>query len=217
MKEIFAGIFKEGNAIYTENMVSGKRVYGEKLVKHGSKEYREWVAERSKLAAAILNGLEEMPIKEGSRILYLGASTGTTPSHVSDITGMKGIIYAIEFAERVFRNLVNLAKERKNIVAILADARKPEDYAWVEECNVVYVDIADPQETEITIRNTNEFLKKGGYIFVAVKSQSIDVTKPPQTVYREEADKLRKAGFSVIQIIDLEPYQQKHSMIVAKK
>ncbi|MBI2076042.1 MAG: fibrillarin-like rRNA/tRNA 2'-O-methyltransferase [Candidatus Aenigmarchaeota archaeon] len=212
MKEVFPGIFREGNKIYTENLVSGIRVYGEKLVN----DKREWIVERSKLAAAILNGLKEMPIKEGSKILYLGASTGTTVSHVSDIIKLEGIVYAIEFAERVFRNLIDLTKQRKNIVAIMADARKPEEYAWVEECDAVYVDIADPQESEIAIRNAKEFLKEGGHLLVAIKSQSIDVTKPPAQVYKEESEKLKKAGFFVIQLIDLEPYEQKHAMIIAR-
>lgn len=213
MKEIFEGVFREGKNIHTINLSPGKRVYGEKLVNG----YREWVPERSKLAAAILNGLKELPIRKGSKILYLGASTGTTPSHVSDIIGKDGLIYGIEFAERVFRNLLELAKDRKNIAPILADARKPDGYAWAEECDAVYVDIADPQETEIAILNAKEFLKEDGHVLVAVKSQSIDVTKAPQQVYKEEADKLRKASFTVVQMIDLEPYEQKHCMIVAKK
>ena len=217
MKEIFEGVFREGKNLHTSNLVPGKRVYGEKLLKLKDNEYREWVPERSKLAAAILNGLKELPIRKGSKILYLGASTGTTPSHVSDIIGKDGIIYGIEFAERVFRNLLELAKDRKNIAPILADARKPDGYSWAEECDVVYCDIADPQETEIAILNAKEFLKEGGYVLVAVKSQSIDVTKAPQQVYKEESEKLKKAGFSVLQVIDLEPYEHKHCLLVAKK
>lgn len=212
MKEIFPGIFKKGNELYTKNMMPGIRVYGEKLVN----EYREWNPQRSKLAAAIINGMKEMPVEQGSKVLYLGASTGTTPSHVSDIVGETGIIYAVEFSESVFHKLIELAKQRKNIVPIMADARKPENYFWVEECDIVYVDIADPQESEIAMRNAEEFLKDGGYIFVAVKSQSIDVTKQPKQVYKEEAEKIRKA-YSVLQVINLEPHEEKHAMIVARK
>jgi len=212
MKEIFPGVFKEGNRIYTDALVPGS-VYGEKIISNK----REWMAERSKLGAAILKGMKELPITEGSIVLYLGASTGTTISHVSDIIKFEGIVYSVEFAERVFRNLTDLAGLRKNIAPILADSRKPEQYAWVEECDAVYVDVAQPDETEIAIRNANEFLKKDGYLFVAVKSQSIDVTKQPQQVYMEEAEKLKKAGFSILQITDLEPYERKHAMIVARK
>jgi fibrillarin-like pre-rRNA processing protein len=167
-------------------------------------------------AAAILNGLKEVPINEKSRILYLGASTGTTVSHCSDIA-KQGIIYALEFSERVFRSLIELSKRRKNIVPILADARKPEDYYWIEEVDVVYCDIAQPDESLIAIRNTDEFLKPGGYVLIAIKSQSIDVTKDPKKIYEEEKGKLKKSGFSVLQLLDLEPYEEKHAMILAKK
>src|SRR3989344_3280677 len=216
MSQIFPWIFKEGKILFTINLVPGTKVYGEKLIKK-DKEYREWDAERSKLCAAILNGLNEMPIKEESKILYLGASTGTTPSHISDIVGKKGIVYSVEFSERVFRNLLQLAEKRSNIAPIFADARKIEDYKWVEEVDAVYVDIADPQEGVIAIRNAEKFLKKDGILFVAIKSQSIDVTKKPEVVYKEEKNRLEQAGYKVLQLIDLEPWQEKHAMIVAKK
>jgi fibrillarin-like pre-rRNA processing protein len=210
MKEIFPGVFKSMKNLYTKSLVNGS-VYGEKIIK----EYREWDPTRSKLGAAILKGLKFNPIKKGSKILYLGASTGTTVSHISDMIEKEGIIYAIEFAERMIRKLVNLAEKRKNIVPLLADARKPEEYYWVEECDIAYVDLAQPDETEIAIRNAEYFNCK--YLMIAIKSQSIDVTKRPEEVYKEEKAKLERAGFNVIELIDLEPYEHDHCFIVAKK
>ncbi len=212
MKEIFSGIFRDGNGLYTKNLIPGKKVYGEKLV--GDK--REWDPTRSKLGAAIMNRLEEMPIKAGSFVLYLGASTGTTISHVSDIVGKEGFIYGIEFAERVLRSLIDLSNERKNVAALLGDARKPQEYRWIEECDLVFCDVADPQETEIALRNC-EFLKKDGRLMIAIKSQSIDVTKAPREIYEQEKNKVEKAGLKVLQLINLEPYEDKHCMIVARK
>src|SRR3989344_7633886 len=210
MKQIYEGVFAEGKNLFTVNANPGKKVYDEKLIRENNTELRSWDPERSKLAAALLKGMKTMPIKKGSKVLYLGASTGTTPSHISDIVGKTGIVYAVEFAERVFRNLMVLCEDRKNMAPIFADARKTDDYYFVEECDVVYVDIADPQETEIAIRNENEFLKENGYLLTAIKSQSIDVTKQPGQVYKEEAEKLRKHGFEIIEIIDLEPHEEKH-------
>jgi len=217
MKEIFPGIFRDGKELFTVSLAPGKRVYGERLVKKGKLEYRSWDPTRSKLAAAIMNGLKTVPMTEGTKVLYLGASTGTTVSHVSDIVRADGVAYAIEFAERVFRNLLDVTAARPNIAPILGDARKPEQYNWVEQCDVLYCDIADPQETEIALRNAVEFLKPGGYIMIAIKSQSIDVTKQPEQVYKEEAEKLRKSGFEIIEQINLEPYEEKHAMIVCRK
>jgi len=217
MEEIFSGIFRDGKGLFTISIAPGKRVYNEHLVKRGKVEYRAWDPTRSKLGAAIMNGLKKVPLSEGTKVLYLGASTGTTVSHVSDVIRSDGIVYAVEFAERVFRNLLDVAAARPNIAPIMGDARKPEQYSWVEQCDIVYVDLAQPEETEITLRNAAEFLKKGGYIMIAIKSQSIDVTKPPEQVYREESDKLKKAGFEIVQQVNLEPYEARHAMIVAKK
>lgn len=216
MKEIFPGVFRSGRDLFTVNLVPGKRVYGEKLLAKGKQEFREWVPQRSKLAAAVMNGLQNMWIKQDSKVLYLGASTGTTPSHVSDIVGIDGIVYALEFSERPFRSLIELARTRKNIVPLLADARKTEDYYWVEECDVLYCDIADPQQTDIAVRNFDEFVVEG-FLLLSIKSQSIDVIKEPLRVYEEEKNKLTNAGFDVLELIDLEPYEEKHSMVVAKK
>ncbi len=201
MKEIFPGAFKDGKKLYTKDFAGNQR---------------QWDPEKSKLSAAIINGLKNLSINEGSIVLYLGASTGTTVSHVSDIVGKKGIIYAIEFSERVFHSLIDLSEKRKNIAPILADARKPESYSWIEEVDVILCDIAQPDETEIAIRNANIFLKKGGILYISVKSQSIDVTKDPKRVYKEESEKLRVSGFEILQLIDLEPYEEKHAMVVAK-
>ena len=50
-------------------------------------EYRAWNPFRSKLAAAIVGGIEHIHMKPGSKVLYLGAASGTTVSHVSDLVG----------------------------------------------------------------------------------------------------------------------------------
>lgn len=213
-KEIFPGVWKEGKKLYTLNAVPGKRVYGEKLVKAQGKEVREWVPERSKIAAAVANSLRTFPFSKDTKILYLGASTGTTVSHLSDIC-TDGTIYAIEFSERVFHSLLDLARSRKNVVPLMADARKIDRYRWAEEVDVVFCDLAQPDQTAIAVRNAEEFLKKDGVLMVAIKSQSIDVTKKPRQVYEEEKRKLEKADFAVLEMIDLEPHQKDHAMIVA--
>ena len=215
MKEIFPGVFKDGKILYTINLTPGIRIYGEKLIKKDV-EFREWAAQRSKLAAAIMKGLKTLPVKHAASVLYLGASTGTTVSHISDIAGKEGAVYAVEFSERVFRNLLDLARQRKNIVPLLADARKPDEYPWIEKCDVLYCDIAQPDQTEIAMRNFDGFVEEG-YLLLVVKSQSIDVVKEPKKVYEEEKKKLEESGFDVLELIDLEPYEEKHAMIVAKK
>ncbi len=201
----------------TENLVIGNQVYKEKLIKKKDTEYRLWNPFRSKLAAAIMNGLEVFPFQEKSSVLYLGVSTGTTVSHVSDIVGPQGIVFGVEHASRVARDFLDrVASHRKNIIPIIQDARQPQQYFSVyTKVNVVYVDIAQPDQTEIAIANCKMFLKNEGYLFLVIKARSIDVTKAPRKIFEKEKNKL-KENFEIIQVIDLSPYDKDHVMVIAK-
>jgi fibrillarin-like pre-rRNA processing protein len=199
----------------TLNLVKGNNVYGEKLIKYEGEEYRLWDPFRSKLAASLKKGMKIMPIKNGSKVLYLGASTGTTVSHVSDIVGSSGIVFAVEPATRVARELIeNVASKRNNVVPIIEDARKSQSYfAVFGKVDVVYCDIAQPDQTEIAITNCRAYLKQGGVMLLVIKTRSIDVTMDPRAVVLQEASKLEKNGFSMGQIINLEPFDKDHGMI----
>jgi fibrillarin-like pre-rRNA processing protein len=199
----------------TLNLVKGDNVYGEKLVKYEGEEYRIWDPFRSKLAAALKKRMMNMPIKNGSKVLYLGASTGTTVSHVSDIVGPSGIVFAVEPATRVARDLIeNVASKRKNVLPILEDARKHHSYfAVFGKVDIIYCDIAQSDQTDIAIANCSAYLKLGGMLLLVVKTRSIDVTMDPQAVVAQEASKLKKNGFQIDQIINLEPFDRDHSMI----
>src|SRR5271157_5900002 len=108
MQEIFNGVFSDGRRIFTVNAVPGKSVYGEKLIRQGNTEFREWDPFRSKLCGAIRKGLKTFPFSNDSKVLYLGASTGTTISHLSDIA-LDGEIYAVEMAPAMGEKLMELA------------------------------------------------------------------------------------------------------------
>ncbi|MEM1883448.1 MAG: fibrillarin-like rRNA/tRNA 2'-O-methyltransferase, partial [Candidatus Bathyarchaeia archaeon] len=134
--------------IASKNLAPGRDVYGERLIRYKDVEYRLWDPYRSKIAAAILKGLKAMPIKPGHKVLYLGAASGTTASHVSDIVGEEGHVYCIEFAPRPLKELINnVCRYRPNMSPILADARFPEKYAYlIEKVDVIYCDIAQPEQ-----------------------------------------------------------------------
>ncbi len=218
MKEKYPGIFFDNSKIFTLNSRPGQKVYGESLRKLGNKEFREWNPFRSKLAAAIKKGLKFVPIKEGMKILYLGAATGTTPSHISDMVGDEGIVFSVEFSERMMREFIRVCGQRKNLVPILGDARKIKDYEdVVERVDLVYCDIAQPDATDIAIRNCNEFLKKDGYFMIAIKSRSVDITKKPDVIYDEELKKIRDSGFQVIDWMRLDPFERGHAFILARQ
>ena len=200
----------------TENLVPGNQVYNEKLLNVKGVEYRIWNPFRSKLAASIMNGLKDFPFNKKSDVLYLGVSTGTTISHISDIIGQSGTIFGIEHASRVARDFLDrVASHRKNIVPIIQDARKPEEFFSVyKKVDTVYVDIAQPDQTDIAIENCKLYLKSGGYLFLVIKTRSIDVTKDPKRVIKNEIKKLESL-FEIKQTIDLQPYDKDHAMVVA--
>jgi len=204
--------------IASKNLVPGRNVYGERLIKHKKTEYRLWDPFRSKIAAAIIKGLKSLPIKAGRKVLYLGAASGTTASHVSDIVGENGHVFCIEFAPRPLKELINnVCRFRPNMSPILADARFPEKYAnLIEKVDVVYCDIAQPEQAQILVNNAKIFLKKNGWIMLAIKARSIDVTKEPSEVYKREITILESNGFQIHQVIHLEPYDKDHAMILAQ-
>jgi len=206
-----------GIRLATKNLVPGHRVYGERLFKLEGVEYREWNAFRSKLAGALLNGLADQPISEGDKILYLGVASGTTASHISDIIGSKGRIYGLDIAPRVMREFIMVAEIRKNLYPILADARKPQEYRHVVELvDGIYADIAQPEQASIVADNADMFLKDGGYLLLAIKARSIDVTKEPSEIYKREINTLKERGFEIVSVVHLEPYDKDHAMILAR-
>jgi len=221
--EDFEGVYylhlEDGSRrLATRNLSPSKNVYGERLIKHGGAEYRLWEPYRSKLAAAILKGLKSLPIQPGHKVLYLGAASGTTASHVSDIVGESGHVYCVEFAPRSIRELVNNVCEfRTNMSPILADARLPLRYsALVEKADDIYCDIAQPEQAKILADNADVYLKKHGWIMLAVKARSIDVTKEPSEIYKGEVETLKKRGFTISEVLHLEPYDKAHAMVIAQ-
>ncbi len=215
MKQIFPGVWKMGNQILTKNLIPGFRSYTEQLVTIEGTEYRVWDPTRSKLAAAVAKGLKTFPVVEGMKILYLGVAQGYTPSFFSDIIGKMGVIYAVEISDRAFRDLNPVAEKRGNIVPILADARKPKDYDWIETADLVYQDVATNDQPEILVRNCKEKLKPGGLAVIAIKSRSMDVVREPREIFRECIKKLT-ADLKLVEKVVLDPFEKDHMLVVLK-
>jgi fibrillarin-like pre-rRNA processing protein len=218
--EIYWVTLEDGSRrLGTKNFAPGNSVYGEKMVRFEGTEYRLWEPFRSKLAAAILKGLKTVPVCPNQKILYLGAASGTTPSHVSDIVGENGHVFCVEFASRSLRELVNnVVAFRYNMSPILGDARLPESYSRiVEQVTTIYCDVAQPEQARLLADNADMFLAVGGWVMLAIKAQSIDVTKDPEEVFKQETSILESRGFNVKQVVGLEPFDKAHAMVVAQK
>lgn len=209
-------VYSKDGKIATKNLTPGISVYGEELIKE-NEEYRLWNPRRSKLAAALLNGLENLKITKTSKVLYLGASTGTTVSHISDIA-INGRIYAIEFSPTTAKKLVQLSHRRLNIAPILGDATKPKEYMnIVEKVDLVYCDVAQSKQSELFMKNMNLFAKNGGLGFLVIKSRSIDVVQKPKKIFKQEEKKLKEKGFKIIEKVKLEPFEKDHMAFLVEK
>ncbi|MDD1705078.1 MAG: fibrillarin-like rRNA/tRNA 2'-O-methyltransferase [Methanoregula sp.] len=184
--------------VYNERMLGGARV---------------WDPYRSKLAALyyVGTGIELTP---EMRVLYLGAANGTTVSHLADYTEA---VYAVEFAPRPMQDLLEVARRRRTIVPIMADASRPERYApLVESVDLLYQDVAQPDQAAIAIRNCI-FLKAGGNLILMLKTRSVDVRKDPGEVFRDTLDALTAAGLQIKESTWLVPYHNDHAAIVCTK
>lgn len=222
-----AGIFiargKE-DALVTRNMTPGETVYGEKRVSVEQQkedgatekvEYRVWNPFRSKLAAGILGGIDNLYMSPGSRVLYLGAASGTTVSHVADIVGKEGCVYAVELSQRSGRDLVNMAKKRTNILPIIEDARHPQRYRMLlTMCDTIFADVAQPDQARIVGLNAQYFLKQGGHFVISVKANCIDSTVPAEAAFAREVHHLKDQNCKPEEQLTLEPYERDHAIIV---
>jgi len=215
MKPVDVGIYEKEGKYYTLNLIPGRDVYGEELIKEEGFEYREWNPDRSKLCA-FLDKEGSIPIQPDMDILYLGAGDGTTASHISDIV-TEGRIFAVELARDPFRNLLSLSKERRNIFSIMADARNPERYEGiVGTVDFLYQDISQKDQTEIFLKNLR-FLKDNSMAIMAVKARSVDTSKDPEEIYEDVEKELKEQGCEVVLKSDISHRQKDHAMLVIEK
>ncbi|KAK0773628.1 Small subunit processome complex component [Friedmanniomyces endolithicus] len=231
---VFVARGKE-DLLVTKNLTPGEAVYGEKRISidtpapvsgdaatNGDSaplatktEYRVWNPFRSKLAAGILGGLEDIHMKPGSKVLYLGAASGTSVSHVADIVGPTGTVFAVEFSHRSGRDLINMATHRTNVIPIIEDARHPLKYRMlVSMVDCIFADVAQPDQARIVGLNAHQFLKVGGGVVVSIKANCIDSTAPPEQVFAREVGKLREERIKPKEQLTLEPFERDHAMVV---
>lgn len=185
----------------------GSAVYGERTFG----DYRLWDPRRSKLAA-LIRKKAGLAIESDQKVLYLGAASGTTASHLADIVSL---IYAVELSFRVGRDLIKICESRRNIIPLISDAAKPDYTLIVELVDLIYQDVAQRQQAEIAMKNAEMFLKAGGYLVVMIKARSIDVTAEPREVYKSQIKKLEEM-FNIEAVRELEPFHKDHAAVIAK-
>ncbi|MBN1860173.1 MAG: fibrillarin-like rRNA/tRNA 2'-O-methyltransferase [Candidatus Thermoplasmatota archaeon] len=209
------GVYKKNDKLFTQNPdpCKGIKVYNEQLITEDGIEYRSWNPFRSKLAAAFLKGLS-LNVAPDAQILYLGAATGTTVSHLSDII-TNGTLYAVESSPLATLSLLQVCEKRHNIIPILADANHPERYeTMVPRVDLVYQDISQRNQADIFTRNLRCYLKPNGTGLIMVKARSIDVALKPKQAYELVCTALHKQKFTIKKTVDLAPFEKDHAAIL---
>jgi len=210
-----SGVFREKNRLFTVNPEYSKniKIYNEQLLNKKGIQYRSWNPYRSKLAAGILKDLI-INIKPDSNVLYLGAATGTTVSHISDIV-KNGMVYSVENSPFALQKLIKVCEIRKNIIPLFHDANQPDNYVTsVPKVDLIYQDISQRNQAEIFISNIKKYLKKDGTGVLMVKARSIDVSLKPEEAYKIVSKKLEENGYSITDKKDLKPFEKDHAVLI---
>jgi len=212
-------LLRKKRKLYAPNLTPGKTFFDmERESTFDGVVYRELNPERSKFGAAIVKGLQQTGLQEDSIVLYLGASHGYTPSFFSDLVP-KGMIFCLDFAPRVVRDLYFICKERKNMAPILADATKPETYKdLVPEVDVIFQDIAQRDQLGIFLKNCDLYLKKDGHAMLALKARSQDVSRKPKDVFKDVRKLFEeRKDYVIIDYRELDPLEKDHAFFTIRK
>ncbi len=199
---------------WTETVGSLPPVYGERWREVDGRAYRSFDPSRSKLAAGIARGWRGPVPAAGERWLYLGAASGTTASHVADLVGPSGAVYAVERSLRPFARLLAVTERWPNLLPVLGDARDPASYAdLVRPCDGVYADVAQPGQVEIVRENAALLLRdRGAAVVVALKTSSMGRTRTAAGHLERAEDELA-AFVDLAPSVRLDPFHRAHYLV----
>ena len=223
------GIRREGRSLWTRNAVKGISVRGEKRKKDSHIEWRHWDPTKSKVAASLLktkrNPSDMLP-EQGSTCLYLGASSGTTVSHIHDhVCGSgnhhNGQIVAVEIAPRMMRDLSKLSELRPGLIPVLGDARDPLVISPYLRSKVdwIHQDISIADQTNSFLKISEIFLKVGGIGLLSLKAASERWLEGGDDSRFAVAKELIESNQKIVllEIIDISYFEGQHRVFVIER
>ena len=222
------GVRREGRSLWTRNAVRGVSVRGERRKKDSRIEWRLWDPTRSKVAAALLRTAKDpsqlLP-ETGATVLYLGASYGSTCSHIHDqVCGAGnhhgGQVVAVEISPRAMRELSELAKLRPGLVPVLGDARHPSQVApYVRnQADWIHQDLSIADQAETFVRMADAFLRPGGTGLLSLKAASERSSDGgDDSRFAKAAKILRESDLEVIERINLKGLEEQHVVFLVRK
>lgn len=82
----------------------------------------------------------------------------------------------------------------------------------VQMVDVIFADVAQPDQARIVALNAHMFLKNEGGLVISIKSSCIDSTAKPEVVFANEVKKLQGEMFKPREQLTLEPYVSRHPL-----
>jgi fibrillarin-like pre-rRNA processing protein len=205
---------RDREELWTETVGTPPPVYGERWNEVGDRAFRTFDPARSKLSAALVKGWTGPFPRTGERWLYLGAASGTTASHVADLLGPAGRVYAVERSVRPFARLLTVAERWATLLPILADARDPTSYAGlVPPADGVYADIAQADQVGILLANASLLLRgPGAKLVIALKTASMGRAATPAEHVRQAEGQLTDR-VDLAETVRLDPFHRGHYLV----
>merc|ERR1719191_1187944 len=84
----------------------------------------------------------------------------------------------------------------------------------VGACDVLFADVAQPDQARICALNASMFLKSGGWFVISIKANCVDSTAKPEAVFASEINKLKKDKCKPKEQLTLEPYHRDHAVVI---
>lgn len=207
---------RRGDEYFSRALGEPPSLRGEPVLELGGIPFRRWEPTRSKLGAALVLGWDGPMPREGERWLYLGGAAGTTASHVADLVGRGGAVHVVEPSVRPFLQLLEVARRYPNLLPILGDGRRPDDYGGsVPTVDGVYADVAQPDQSEIVARNARAFLRPGGTVLFVVKTASLGREGRPLEGLARALEAL-PPELAIGERRPLEPFHRRHFLVAGR-
>ena len=217
----------------TKNIVEGTKTQKEKIVIVNNEEFLEWNPYKSKLAAAIRNGLQILPIIKNSKVICVNPLEESTVLHISNIVGSGGSVFIIDVDKNKKNFLNQLADTHKNIIPIYDTVDELSSSSSITgKVDAFYVDIPESEQIEMIVKKYGSLLKNDGFLMLIVKKDDNAIIEKDIAGWMAEQraglNKVReittklKSQFEIIQEINLgisyamEPYHKFYTFILAQ-
>ena len=235
MKEtrIFQIQIGDKEQLATKNIVEGTKTHKEKIVIVNDEEFLEWNPYKSKLAAAIRNGLQILPIIKNSKVVCINPLEESTILHISNIVGSEGSVFVIDVDKNKKSFLNKLVNTHKNIIPIYDTVDELSFSSSITgKVDALYVDILESEQIEQIVEKYGSLLKNEGFLMLIAKKDDNAIIENDIAGWMAEQraglNKIReittklKSQFEIIQEINLginyamEPYHKFYTFILAQ-